>query len=793
MNSDSMRALPDEARRTGSAPATPAARWYWLGLAGIVIVAATLRGLVVHEHLRDNPLSGCPLVDGDTYWNWAGRIAAGQLRGSEPFFSGPLYPYVLGVIRALGGGLAAVYVFQVALDLTTLTLLAVIARRRFGPGVGLLSAGLFALMLEPVFYTTRILSATIQLPLVCLSWLAMLAGQQRRSAKWALVTGATAGLLTLSCPPALLCLPLAALWWWWQSGRGSRAVGQALALLAGGAAVIAPATIHNYLAAGEFIPVSGQAGVTFAHGNAPESTGVYTLIPGVSFNREAQNRDARRLCRLQTGNPNPSWRQTERYFFRRGLEYWRSQPAAAATLVARKAYWFLSGRNWSEIYKATGERAEGFLSRLWLTPVHTAWLIPVALVALFVWLRRPLHFFPELLLFGVPLLVVLVFYYSPRYRFPAVPVIVVAAAFSLSQLAKWRQQRGMTGAILAAAIIGLSLGSVNRALGFDPLTPARTRVWEQIAEVHAKAGRWAEALQANEHALQLDSRSSAAALEASRAALKLGRLGRAWELAKQAVESAPQLAYARDQLGQVLLLQDRLDEAISHFRAAVELAPLEPELHNNLAAALIRRGDLATAEQHLRRALTLEPDQLDAHLNLGLLLHQRGALAEALSHFRAALALDPRSVQAHFHAGAILHAQGDAAGAIRALRQAHELAPEHPQIANHLAWCLATTPGLTPPERAAALPLAEQAVAATGRQSAAVLDTLAAALAANGHFADALRVVEEALARAQAQGPPELLAELRQRLELYRSGQPYLAPSASGASETQRADSGNAP
>jgi hypothetical protein len=87
---------------------------------------------------------------------------------------------------------------------------------------------------------------------------------------------------------------------------------------------------------------------------------------------------------------------------------------------------------------------------------------------------------------------------------------------------------------------------------------------------------------------------------------------------------------------------------------------------------------------------------------------------------------------------------------------------------------LATTPDLPPADRAAALQLAQQ-VAAVGHVSPIVLDTLAAALAANGQFPDAVAAAEQAIAVAQRLRAAGLLTALQQRLALYRAGKPYLA------------------
>ncbi len=75
---------------------------------------------------------------------------------------------------------------------------------------------------------------------------------------------------------------------------------------------------------------------------------------------------------------------------------------------------------------------------------------------------------------------------------------------------------------------------------------------------------------------------------------------------------------------------------------------------------------------------------------------------------------------------------------------------------------------------AAAVPLAERACALTEHRDANALDTLAAAYAAAGRFADAARTARQALEMVDAGS--EIADEIRTRLALYEAGRPYRTP-----------------
>ena len=88
---------------------------------------------------------------------------------------------------------------------------------------------------------------------------------------------------------------------------------------------------------------------------------------------------------------------------------------------------------------------------------------------------------------------------------------------------------------------------------------------------------------------------------------------------------------------------------------------------------------------------------------------------------------------------------------------------------------LATYPDPCVRDPEEAVRLAERAAGQTGYQQPTILDTLAAAYAASGDFETAVKAAEKALALAENVGAQELAAEIRERLRLYRQGQPFLA------------------
>ena len=115
----------------------------------------------------------------------------------------------------------------------------------------------------------------------------------------------------------------------------------------------------------------------------------------------------------------------------------------------------------------------------------------------------------------------------------------------------------------------------------------------------------------------------------------------------------------------------------------------------------------------------------------------------------------------------LLH-RGEDAAAIDWIAKA--AAQDLPQAQNDYAWLLSTSHSEAYRDGELALTYAERAVAQV--ESAAYLDTLAAAYAELGLFAEAITTQEQALALVTETGSEEALA-LAEHLAAYREGQPW--------------------
>jgi Flp pilus assembly protein TadD len=198
-------------------------------------------------------------------------------------------------------------------------------------------------------------------------------------------------------------------------------------------------------------------------------------------------------------------------------------------------------------------------------------------------------------------------------------------------------------------------------------------------------------------------------------------------------------AGAETSYGGALAEAGRFDEAELHLSNAVRLNPTAPKAHNHLGNVLLNEGKLNEAIEHLNEALRITPDQAAVYVNLSIAYTKLGKYEQAIQNWTRAVELEPTIAD----------------------------------ILKNPAWLLATAGNVSAQDADRAIEFARRACELAGYKEPELLDTLAAAYAAAGRFEDAVRTAQQAIDAAKAGGREDLAGEIKNRMELYKTGQRY--------------------
>lgn len=297
----------------------------------------------------------------------------------------------------------------------------------------------------------------------------------------------------------------------------------------------------------------------------------------------------------------------------------------------------------------------------------------------------------------------------------------------------------------------------------------------------SKAGRIDEAIAEWKKALDLSPENDKAHNNVGLLLVAAGRFEEAIPHFEKTLKVNPEYPVAHSNLGVALAGSGKLDDAIAEFEKALTVDPGSTEAKNNLERARERKGQTPTAKgspdeaiAHFQKSLEATPDSAEVHNGLGVALVQKGRLDEAIGHFEKAVASNPEFVEAYFNLGDTLYyLERKVPEALAAWRAVLRIDPNHVPVLSQTAWVLATWPEASLRDGGQAVALAERAIRLSGGREPAILDTLAAAYAEAGRFAEAVQVTTQTLALAVKQNNRRLVELLGVRMALYEAKTPF--------------------
>lgn len=294
-----------------------------------------------------------------------------------------------------------------------------------------------------------------------------------------------------------------------------------------------------------------------------------------------------------------------------------------------------------------------------------------------------------------------------------------------------------------------------------------------IVVAKQQTARWRDNESLFTYAVGVDSRNFKALTNLGVMADQQRRFAVAEAWFRRSLAVLPGDSFARYRLGQCLYRQGKTEPALIELERALTIDPTLTSARRALAEALESQGDREGALKQYEEIVRRAPNRSQSHLWLGKALARRRDFAGSSAAFRRALQLDASGREAPLLLGAALASAGRAGEAAQFYDSYLEQYPQRTDMANALAWLLATSPD--PDARsggravAAALGLCRQ----SGFRDPRLLDTLAAAYAEAGQFAQATQTATRALRLARQAEDEPFAQAVASRLAVYQNGKPY--------------------
>ncbi len=298
--------------------------------------------------------------------------------------------------------------------------------------------------------------------------------------------------------------------------------------------------------------------------------------------------------------------------------------------------------------------------------------------------------------------------------------------------------------------------------------------------VYSKLDRWQEAIKDFSQAIRIKPDYVDAIYNRGIAFGNLGRWQEAIKDFSQAIRIKPDLTDAYNNLGIIMNAQGNYKEAIEQLERVVRLQPDAARPCNDLALLIAKHPEIKNhsidgAISLARRACEITNYRNADFLNtLALAYSSAGRFSEAVNTAESAIHIDQNSASAHRVLGAALLSEGDFQEALVHTKRSLEIEPNNIDAKNNLAWILATSPDPNIRNPSDAIRLAQEVCNTVNFKEPTVLDTLGAAYASDGRFADAVETAQKALDLAGSANQTQIKNTIERHLILYKQNKPYV-------------------
>lgn len=310
-------------------------------------------------------------------------------------------------------------------------------------------------------------------------------------------------------------------------------------------------------------------------------------------------------------------------------------------------------------------------------------------------------------------------------------------------------QPGLVEPGLALAMLEGQSGQVQRArVRLNEILkshPDHLPTLERLFVLYLGAGDWNHAKATLGHLRQIMGESAATMMAEGRLQEAQRDFVKATAAFEQAVSMAPNAQEPLLALIRIDLVQKRTDHARRRLEAIVNSQPTHPYAYGLLGEVLSIIGRREAAAGRFRDATRINPNWVTPWLNWATLLLTQGQSDSAIRTLRAGLVVNQFSEELHMLLASVLASQGSVDEAIEAYDAVLRKNPRNVLSANNLAALLADSKtDASHLERAFLLSREFEKEA----PHPLFLDTLGWVRFKMGHLEDALRIMQQAIAKA---------------------------------------------
>lgn len=613
----------------------------YLAPIGIFVLALLIRLLYLLD-ISDTPTFSTPIIDSHTYLTMARAFVQDKTFTHEFFWQPFFYPFFLSMSALFT---SSFLIIQIVIGSLTCVLTYLLGREIFDKRTGIIAGSITSLYGTLIFFNSEYVAATWAAFWAVGLILIFIKTEKERKKPFFFVLGLSGGLSILTRPSFLPFFFLGCVWLivrlLYKASKTKDNTPRLLLLFSGFLLTILPVCFLNRHVTGKFsfLPYSG--GINFYIGNNEDYCKTVTIRPGYEW-------DKLTALPLRSGMYGPYEEQA--FFYKKAREFIKTKPGAFSGLLGRKTLRFFSSRElprnidiylyrrWSLLLGLLVWKKGGFGFPLGL-------IFPLALVGLFNERRKiPVPFFLFIILF--PLSVILVFP-SARYRVPLIPAIAILGAagcvslWFLNVQKNWRSLGYSFLIFLAALFISVLPGPFCE----EPVNYEAEMVYALGHQANEKGDR-EEAIRLYTRALELAPDLDDARNNLGVALVDLGTPEDSVTLFKEVLDKNPDREDAHNNLAMALVRLQQFDEAIFHYRKAIEINPHFTEAYFNLANCYGMIEENEEAIRNYKTALQTKPDYVKASFNLANLYAAIGELENAAKEYQAVLAKEPGNIDA---------------------------------------------------------------------------------------------------------------------------------------------------